>query len=155
MKKFGMSKHKLLQTWLTSSKEETSVLIKELGLPNEVTSNQNQFFQYLNKFEAEVESGMHSQNQPSSNSRGERVEEEHGNFDAKKRQQIDAWLEMSDAKLSDECKRLGLPVSDQQIVNMKTLTEHLDSEIALQKQRSSGQKDNSAFGSIKSFFGME
>ena len=98
---------------------------------------------------------MHSQNQTSSTSRGERVDEELGNFEAKKRQQIDAWLEMSNAKLSDECTRLGLPVSEQQIVNMKTLTEHLDSEIALQKQKNSGQKDNSVLGSMKSFFGME
>ena len=62
---------------------------------------------------------------------------------------------MSDEKLADECRRLGLPSSDQQIVNMKTLTEHLDSEIAQQKDKGKGRQDNSAMGSIKTFFGMD
>ena len=67
----------------------------------------------MNKFEAEVESGMQNQSQTSSISRGDRVDEEQGNFDGNKRQSIDAWLEMSNAKLSDECIRLGLPVSEE------------------------------------------
>ena len=56
---------------------------------------------------------MQNQSQTSSISRGDRVDEEQGNFDGNKRQQIDAWLEMSNAKLSDECTRLGLPVSEE------------------------------------------
>ena len=83
MKKFGMTKHKLLQTWLTSSKDEASKLINDLRLPIELnnTGDSNQFFEFLNKFEAEIESGMHSQNQSSQNP-NEKVNEDKNGFEA-------------------------------------------------------------------------
>ena len=90
----------------------------------------NQFRKYLNQIETEIEASLQIPSYSSSASYNTKLNEDRGSIESRKRQQIDAWLEMSNEKLVDECKRLGLPAVDDQITNMKTLTEHLDSELA-------------------------
>jgi hypothetical protein len=64
-----------------------------------------------------------------------------GKFGKQKQEQIDAWLELTNAELMNECQKYNLAVSDKHIHNIQTLFNYLKQFEDMKKPGKKGNQD--------------